>query len=148
MNCPHCLSAKISKMNTTTKLGYKQYCCYSCAKQYNERTGTKLNNIEYPTEVVMMAIHYYYRFKVSLDDVVELLTMRHISLSHQTVHNWVQIFGVELGLKLQERRKGKCSKKWHDDATYICIKGHWYYLPVPFGYIVPLIIKETWLMFT
>ena len=42
-------------------IGYKQYRCSSCGRQYNERTGTKLNFIEYPTEVVMMAINYYYR---------------------------------------------------------------------------------------
>ncbi len=74
-------------MNATTKLGYKQYRCQSCTKQYNERPGTKLNNIEYPTDVMMMAVHYYYRFKVSLDDVVVLMAMRNILLSHQTVHN-------------------------------------------------------------
>ncbi len=48
---------------------------------------------------------YYYRFKVSLDDVVELMTMRNVFLSHQTMHNWVQTFGVELGLKCRARRK-------------------------------------------
>src|SRR6056297_1709308 len=128
MNCPHCLSTKTSETNATTKLGYKQYRCQCCAKQFNERTGTKLNNIEYPTEVVMMAIHYYYQFKVSLDDVVELMAMRNIFLSHQTVHNWVPLFGIELGLKLRERRKGKCGKKWHADPTYVCIKGYWHYL--------------------
>jgi len=82
----------------------------------------------------MMAVHYYYRFKVSLDDVVELMVMRNISLSHQRVHNWAQTFGVELGLNLRKRRKSKygipsgAQAKWHADATYLCIKGHWYYL--------------------
>jgi len=128
MDCPACSSDKTTQMTATTKLGYQQYRCLNCNKQYNERTGTRLNNIEYPTEVVMMAVHYYYRFKVSLDDVVELMAMRNISLSHQTVHNWVQIFGVELGLKLRVRRQRKCGKKWHVDATYICIKSYWYYL--------------------
>lgn len=94
MDCPHFLSSKATEMKVTTALGYKQYCCHCCAWQYNERTGTKLNNIEYPTEVVMIVVHYYYRFKVSLDDVVELMAMRNISLSHQTVHNWVQTFGT------------------------------------------------------
>jgi len=75
-----------------------------------------------------MAVHYYYRFKVSLDDVVELMVMRGFHLSHQTVHNWVQIFGVELGMKLRNSRKGKAGKKWNADATYVCIKGHWCYL--------------------
>ena len=34
---------------------------------------------------IMMAVHYYYRFKVSLDDVLELMAMRGFYLSHQTV---------------------------------------------------------------
>jgi len=128
MNCPHCSSKSTRMLNQKTILGYNQYRCCDCSKQFNERTGTKLNNIEYPTEVVMMAVHYYYRFKVSLDDVVELMAMRNISLSHQTVHNWMQTFGVELGLKCRKRRKGKCGTKWHADATYVRIKGDWYYL--------------------
>ncbi len=99
-------------------MGYAQYRCCKCHRQYNERTGTKLNFIEYPTEVVMIAVHYYFRFKVSLDDIVELMAMRGFHLSHQIIQNWVQIFGVELGIKLRERRKGKAGKKWHVDPTY------------------------------
>ena len=84
MHCPHCKSKNTQKIQKKTVFGYEQYRCYSCGKQYNERTGTKLNFIEYPTEVVMIAVHYYYRFKVSLDDVVELMTMRGFHLCHQT----------------------------------------------------------------
>ena len=76
MNCPHCHSKSTQILNQKTTLGYNQYRCCDCHKQFNERTGTKLNNIEYPSEVVMMAVHYYDRFKVSLDDVVELMAMR------------------------------------------------------------------------
>jgi len=127
MDCPHCQSKFTRKLNQKTTLGYDQYRCFGCNKQFNERTGTQLNFVEYPTEVVMMAVHYYYRFKVSLDDVVELMVMRGFHLSHQTVHNWVQTFGVELGLQLREKRKGASGKKWHADATYVCIKGRWCY---------------------
>ena len=128
MDCSHCESKKTTKIKKKSVLGYLQYHCCCCGKQFNERTGTKLNFIEYSTEVVMIAVHYYYRFKVSLDDVVELMAMRNIHLSHQTVHNWVQTFGVELGIKLRGRRKGKSGKKWHVDATYIKVEGRWCYL--------------------
>ena len=97
--------------------------CPNCNKQYNERTGTALNFIKYPTEVVMLAVHYYYRFKVSLDDVAELMAMSGFYLSYQTVHNWVHIFGVDLGLKLRNQRYAKAAKKWHVDATYIKVDG-------------------------
>ena len=84
MDCPHCQSKNTKKLLKSTLLGYKKYRCRHCETQFNERTGTKLNFIEYPTAVVMMAVHYYYRFKVSLDDVVELMAMRGFYLSHQT----------------------------------------------------------------
>jgi len=128
MYCPHCSSKRTTFLKSKTNLGYKKLYCRSCCRQYNERTGTKFNFIEFPNEIVMMVVHYYYRFKVSLDDVVELMTMRNINLSHQTVHNWVHTFGVELGIKLREQRKGKVGKKWHTDPTYIKIAGHWCYL--------------------
>ena len=57
----------------------------------------------------MIAIHYYYHFKVSLDDAVELTAIRGLHLCHQTVHNWIQTFGVGLGLKLRACRKKSCS---------------------------------------
>src|SRR5947207_8255120 len=76
----------------------------------------------------MIAVSYYYLFKVSLDDVVKLMMMRGFHLSHQTIHNWVQTFGVDLGLKLRQRRYGNVGKKWHVDATYLRIEGRWCYL--------------------
>ena len=127
MNCPYCKLNIHHELKKTTALGYKQCYCRHCDKQYNARTGTVFNFIQYRTEVVMLAVHYYYRFKNSLDDVVELMAMRGIHLSHQTVHNWTQTLGVELGLKLRERRKGKVGKKWHADSTYIQVEGRWCY---------------------
>ena len=109
MDCVHCASRNTRKCKSTTKLGYDKYRCRDCGRQYNERTGTPFNYIEYPTEIVMITVYFYYRFKVSLDDVVELMLMRNIHLSHQTVHNWVQTFGVELGLKLRKGRYKRCS---------------------------------------
>jgi len=128
MDCPHCASKHTQRMNQKTVLGYLQYRCGDCQRQYNERTGTALNYIEYPTEIVMIVVHYYYRFKVSLDDVVELMAMRGICLSHQTIHNWIQTFGVELGLRCRSRHQGKAGNKWHADATYVRIQGRWCYL--------------------
>ncbi len=76
----------------------------------------------------MLSVHHYYRFKLNLDDICELISIRRINLSHQTIHNWSQIFGVELGLKLRESRKGIAGRKWHVDATCLKIEGRWYYL--------------------
>ena len=128
MNCPSCESPNTYECKTKTQLGYRQHRCRCCGTQYNERTGTSFNFIEYPTEVVMIALNYYYRFKVSLDDVSELMSMRGFHLSHQTIHNWCQTFGAELGVKLRSKRQGSCGKKWHVDSTFLKVEGRWCYL--------------------
>jgi putative transposase len=128
MNCPHCKSAKVLLCNTKTDLGYSQYRYRSCSKQFNERTHTLYNFIQYCTEVFMLAVHYYYRFRTSLDDVGELMKMGGIHLSHQTVHNCAQTFSVKLWLKLRQKRFGLTGKKWHIDATYVRVEGRWCYL--------------------
>ena len=127
MNCTDCGSERTSVMKKPTVLDYLRYRCRDCHQQYNERSGTDFNYIQYPTEVVMIALHYYFRFKVSLDDVVELMTMRGFTLSHQTVHNWAHRFGPELGLKLRKRRYKQVGDKWHIDCTYLRIEGRWCY---------------------
>ena len=117
MNCPDCCSKNTREMKQMTALGYKRYQCRSCNRTYNERTGTAYNNIEYRTEVVMIAVFNYCRFKLSLYDVVILMAMRNIYLSHQTVANWVLRFSVDMGIKMRKRRYKKCGDRWHADAT-------------------------------
>ena len=89
----------------------------------------------------MLALHYYYRFRNRLDDVVELMNMRGFHLCHQTVHNWTQTFGVELGLKLRERRQGRAGKKWHVDSPIFMWKD------VGVIFIERLIKRITWSTF-
>ncbi len=55
--------------------------------------------------------------------MVEIMALRNIDLCHQTVHNWVQSFGVDLGIKLRESRRGKMGQKWHVDSTEIKVQG-------------------------
>ncbi len=128
MDCPHCPSNNTRLCKQKTALGYHQFRCRDCGQQFNERTATTFNFIQYPTEVVMLTIHYYFRFRNSLDDVVELMALRGFHICHQTVHNWAQTFGVELGLKLREKRYGQSGKKWHVDATYIKVERRCCYL--------------------
>lgn len=117
MVCAHCDSSNTRPQKQKTNLGYKQYYCRRCQCQFNERTGTSFNYLEYPTEIVIMAVIYYYQFKTSLDDVVKLMLMRGIDLSHQTVQNWATTIGIELALEFRSRRCGTAGKKWHADAV-------------------------------
>jgi putative transposase len=128
MKCPYCTSKNIGRCQQRTNLGYVKYRCRDCSRQFNTRTGSVYNFLAHRTEVVVLAVRYYYEFKTSLEDVVKLMMMRGIELSHQTIHNWVQSVGVDMALKFRVRRKGKAGKKWHADATYIRVEGRWCYL--------------------
>ena len=85
--------------------------------------------IEYPTEMVTLAVYFYYRFRNSLDDVVELMALRNIHLSHQAVYNWAHRFGVSLVKQFRKKIVMVDSgPKWHVDPTYIRVEGRWCYL--------------------
>jgi len=128
MNCPYCQSANIYLRKAKTTLGYACYQCKACFKYYNERTGTPFGFLQYPTDIVLLAVFYYYRYKNSLVDVTEHLTLRGFSISHETIRLWSQEIGTEIGLKFRYRRWGQCGKNWHMDITYLPVEGRWSYL--------------------
>ncbi|NQY42612.1 MAG: IS6 family transposase [Legionellales bacterium] len=83
---------------------------------------------KFSTNIISISTNIILYIKLSLDDFTEIMSIRGIKLSHQTVHNWSQIFAAALGLKIRKARKGKSGKQWHVDATYLKIEGKWCYL--------------------
>ncbi len=55
------------------------------------------------------------------------MAIRGFHLRHQPVHNWIQHFGVELGLRLRAQRYKQAGEKWHVDCTYLKVEGRWCY---------------------
>ena len=73
MPCPHCLSTSTSKRKHRTSLGYKTFCCRDCNKRFNERSGSPFNDLQFPTDIVLLAVLWRLRYKLRFRDVVELL---------------------------------------------------------------------------
>ncbi len=73
MHCPHCSSAATTKRKRRTALGYPRFSCRSCRRRFNERTGTPFNDLQYPTDIVLLAVLWRLRYKLSFRDVAELL---------------------------------------------------------------------------
>ena len=128
MNCPRCDSSNILQRKAKTKRSFNQYQCRHCVKYFNECTRSIYNFTHYPSEIIRLVIFFYYRYKLSLVDVTEIMALRGIIISHETVRQWAQRFGVDIGIKFRARRWENVGKKWHMDSTYLQIKGHWYYL--------------------
>src|SRR5829696_9978676 len=80
----------------------------------------------FPAEVISHAVWLYFRFPLSLRMVEEMLAVRGIIVSHETVRQWARKFGQDFANRI--RRRLPCAgDKWHLDEVVIKIAGvkHW-----------------------
>ncbi len=54
--CPRCSSSETSSRSRRTSTGYRTFACRACGTVFNERTGTPFNDLQYPSDVVMLAV--------------------------------------------------------------------------------------------
>ena len=80
----------------------------------------------FPAEVISHAVWLYFRFPLSLRMVEEMLAMRGIIVSHETVRQWARKFGQDFANRIR-RRLPMAGDKWHLDevAVKIASKKYW-----------------------
>lgn len=126
--CPHCNSSETRKRAGATSVGYARFVCCACGRRLNERTGTSFNELQHPTDVVLNAVLWRLRYKLSLRDVAELLLLRGFAVTHETVREWEARLAPLLADRLRGKRRGRRSVSWYLDETYVKVAGHWRYL--------------------
>jgi transposase-like protein len=128
MTCPTCASSKISQSTQTTALGYRTFRCSACQRRFNERTGTPFNNLQFPTDVVLLVVLWRLRYKLSLRDLAAMFLVRGFVFTHEAVRDWEARFAPFITQQLRARRKGQAGRSWYVDETYIKVAGQWHYL--------------------
>ena len=88
MRCPHCESADTTERRERTALGYQRFRCQTCQREFNERTGTSFNHLQYPTDVVCLVVLWRVRYKLSLRDLPEMFLERGMVFTHEAVREW------------------------------------------------------------
>ena len=88
MSCPHCLSTSISKRKRRTSLGYRTFYCRDYGRRFNERSGTPFNDLQFPTDIVLLSVPWRLRYKLGFRDVAELLLQRGFEVSYETIRVW------------------------------------------------------------
>ena len=88
MTCPHCRSTATTSRRHRTELGYRRFRCRSCRRRFNERTGSGFNELQYPTDIVLLAVLWRLRYKLGFRDVAELLLQRGYEVTHETIRGW------------------------------------------------------------
>ncbi len=128
MSCPHCRSNTVHRRRQRTALGYRRFWCASCRRRFNERTGTPFNELQSPTDVVLLVVLWRLRYKLSFRDVAELLLLRGYVVTHETVRVWELRFAPLVAQRLRARRRGRVGVSWYLDETYVKVAGRWCYL--------------------
>jgi putative transposase len=90
----------------------------------------------FPAEVISYAVYLYFRFPLSLRMVEEMLAVRGIEVSHETVRKWGlgpkgNAGGVYFGRAIANgirRRRPQGGDKWHLDEMVVTIAGKKHYL--------------------
>ena len=125
MPCPHCRSTATTKRKPRTTLGYPRLRCRACGRRFNERTGTPFNDLQSPTDLVLLAVLWRLRYKLSFRDVAELLLQRGYAVTHETIRSWEFRFAPLLGDKLRAKRRGRAGVSWYIDETSVKVAGRW-----------------------
>ena len=128
MTCPHCATITTKKRAKKTKLGYATFFCPHCQCSFNERTGTPFNYLEFPTDVVLLAVVWRLRYKLSLRDVAEMFLSRGFTFTHEAIRDWEARFAPLITEQLPMKRRGQAGRSWYVDETYIRVHGKWCYL--------------------
>jgi putative transposase len=92
------------------------------------RTSVSLyHRHRFPTQIITHCVWLYFRFALSFRDVEEMLAMRGVALSYETVRAWCLKFGQAYanGLPHKSPRPGD---RWHLDEVFLKINGRVHYL--------------------
>ena len=81
----------------------------------------------FPPEVIMLAVRWYLRYRLSHRDVEELLTERGIEVDHVTIHRWLQRF-TPLLIDAARPCRRSLGGRWFVDETYVKAPGKWRYV--------------------
>ncbi len=87
---------------------------------------SRIKCFRFPRSVIGYTVWAYHRFALSLRDVEDLLAERGVTVSYETIRDWVNRFGSQFAAKIRRDRPAP-TDKWHLDEVVIRIKGrtHW-----------------------
>ena len=88
MDCPHCQSSSTTEREGRTVHGFRRFRCRGCGRRFNERTGTALNRVQVPTDIVFLVVFWRLRYKLSLRDLAEMFLIRGFVFTHEAVRDW------------------------------------------------------------
>jgi putative transposase len=81
----------------------------------------------FPAEIIAHCVWLYHRFTLSFRDIEEMMAMRGVVLTYETIRRWCRKFGQTYANSLR-RRRPRPGDIWHCDEVFLKINGETYYL--------------------
>ena len=78
-------------------------------------------------DIIFLCLRWYFRFKLSYRDLVEILGERGLPISHTTILRWVVRY-AEICERRWSRFERPVGGSWRVDETFIKVRGQWMYL--------------------
>lgn len=75
-------------------------------------------------EIIILCVHWYLRYKLSLRDLVEVMSERGLSLAHTTILRWARRYTPGF-VKRRNRFATPAGRSWRVDETCMKIRGKW-----------------------
>jgi putative transposase len=81
----------------------------------------------FPAEIISHCVWLYFRFCLSYRGVEEMMLVRGLLVTYETIRQWCQKFGQTFANDLR-RRRARPGDKWHLDEVFLTINGQRQYL--------------------
>jgi putative transposase len=81
----------------------------------------------FPAEVISHCVWLYFRFSISYRDVEEMMAVRGLTLTYETIRYWCLKFGQTYANGLR-RKSPRLGDRWHLDEVFLTINGQVHYL--------------------
>src|SRR6476660_6651428 len=78
-------------------------------------------------EIIIWCLRWYFRYKLSYRDLVEMMGERGLPVAHTTILRWAVRYAEEFE-KRWRRYERPVGGSWRADETYIKVRGRWVYL--------------------
>src|SRR5919204_1680531 len=141
--CPSC-QQPASKRNGGDRRGRQKYACHRCRRAFTENSVSAFSGYRWPVDVILTAVRWSLAYPLSSRQVLELLAERGIDVSHRTVLNWVQAFGLRLADEVRRRRR-PVGRRWFADEVFLFRKGQKLYLYRAIdedGVVIDVLLRE------
>lgn len=81
-----------------------------------------------PKAIIGYAVRLYFRYKLSLRDISELLLERGVQVTYEAIRLWVKVLGPLYAQAIRRQKRISFRDKWHIDEMRFKIKGEVFWL--------------------